>query len=1255
MDGVTIGVETLTDADGLYTLFIPAEQAGAQVQIVQHNLAGYLSISGYPGTTGGTYDLATDTTTFTFNTGEVYVDVNFGDVPLPGLAGWVYLDANKNATRDAGEDGFDQPDWWVKVYAEGATEAFAAYPVDPATGGWSGMPEGWPTYDNLYLILDNNEDLTDLTPQLPAEYYGTEAPEQIRGPLNLSTGEVPGDQNFGLWKYSVIRGRVLIDDGVGVGGIRGDGERNGDEVYLAGVTITLSDANGVIQTVQTDPTGMFRFETDVSGEVYITETNPPGYRSISVRLGTTGGTYDITTDTVTFTLVSGEDHVGIYFGDVLAQTLQGYVYHDTNHDATRQPTEVGTGLDGWYVKVYDIGATEALAAYPVDPATGYWSGPDVGANILLILDDNDDLTDILPSRPAGWIGTEAPDQIIGPLAPTPELGDQNFGLYHGTTLTGTIFVDDGAGGGSPGDGLPNGTEAPLANVVVRAYNTASSFNVQTTTDADGHYTIWIPASELGGVITIEEENPTGYLSISGHPGNTGGQYFIDADTIVFTHSSTEPYHSVNFGDVPLPTLQGYVYLDANQNATREATETGLGEDGWWVKVYSGTDTPEFIGAYPVDPTSGYWVADLDGWPTYADLYLILDDNDDSADLTPACPAGYYGTEAPDQIRGPLSLYGGGQPEDQNFGLWLMDTIRGVVFVDDGAGGGTAGDGLPNGSEQRLEGVTVTLADANGVLQTVLTDANGEFVFSTMATGQLTITQTNLPGYESVSGSPGTTGGTYDLATDTVTFTKTAGESYEQVYFGDLWTLGLGGYIYNDANHNADRDAGEVGLGLAGWYVKVIAQGGTEAVGAYPVDPATGMWWALLPAGTYTVILDDNADLTDLAPAKPAGWLGTEAPTQTISDVVLGDLPIVNLDMGLYHGLRLSGRVFEDNGVGTGGIANNGVQDGSELGLPLVRVHAHDGAGNVLASTRTDNLGDWELWVAAAEGLAVLYITETNLVGYISTGGAPGDTGGAYDRPSDTTSFAPGWGAAYSGVTFADVRSPTFVADGQQQGRPGSVVFYPHTFTTGTAGTVTFSVSKTDSPTNPVWPEVLLYLDVNGDGLLDGGDTLLTGPLEVAAGDEVPILAVVYLPIEVPTGASSLATVRADFDYTNAVPPLSWQGQVHDLTTVTDGAGMTLHKAADKELVAPGEIITYTLTYTNGSLVPIENLVLADKTPTYTTYVSAAYTTPLPASLTGCTMTMPAVGAPGEMTWTFTGTLEPGSSGSVTYQVRVDTD
>ena len=458
-------------------------------------------------------------------------------------------------------------------------------------------------------------------------------------------------------------------------------------------------------------------------------------------------------------------------------------------------------------------------------------------------------------------------------------------------------------------------------------------------------------------------------------------------------------------------------------------------------------------------------------------------------------------------------------------------------------------------------------------------------------------------------------------------------------------VSLFGTVYNDSNHNLQLDSNESGTGLT-LFAKLIVNGGSSATQAVAINTTTGIYnFSSVSAGTYTIILDDNSTLTDITPNIPVGWLGTEMPDFTRNNVLVSTVDLNNLNFGLFNGSKLSGTVFADTGI-TGGTANNGIKDGGELGIAAVTVKASTGA-TIHDTAITDGAGSYTLWIPAAATSPVL-ITETNLSGYLSTGGSTGNTAGTYTRTSDSTSFTFSAGNIYTNVNFGDVPVNTFAANGLQSGLPGSVVFYAHQFDAGSAGTVVFS-----SASAPDWPTIL-YRDLNCNGIIDATDTVLTSA-SVVAGGQICVINKVTIPTGTGLGLQANTTVQAVFTYINASPALSSTLSVIDTTTVgAVAAGLVLKKAVDKATALAGDTVTYTLTYQNNSNVPLASIVINDATPAYTTFLSATCVLPLPAAITACVaLPVPAVAGVGTIKWTLTGTLSPSATGQVSYSVKVD--
>ena len=459
---------------------------------------------------------------------------------------------------------------------------------------------------------------------------------------------------------------------------------------------------------------------------------------------------------------------------------------------------------------------------------------------------------------------------------------------------------------------------------------------------------------------------------------------------------------------------------------------------------------------------------------------------------------------------------------------------------------------------------------------------------------------------------------------------------------------LSGIVYSDLNHNLQRDSGEAGTGLV-LYAKLVAT--SSPVGptlqAVLVNSATGAYqFSSVSPGDYFIVIDDNATLADVTPTIPAGWLGTEMPSSVRVNLLVGATDLQNLNFGLFNGSTVSGSVFADTGI-VGGIANNGIRDGGESGIAGVPVKVSSSA-TTYDSTMTDGSGNYTLWIPAAATSPVV-IAETNLGGYLSTGGGAGTTAGTYTRTSDSTGFTFAAGLSYVNVNFADVPVNRLIANGQQTGSPGNALFYPHQFNAGTGGTVSVSVVSASG-----WP-VALYRDNNCNGVIDAGENVISATILLVAAEQICLINKVTIPAGTALGAQDAATLQASFAYTNATPGLVASLSVIDSTTVGVGsAGLVLTKTADKATALPGDTITYTVAYQNNGDTPIGTIVISDATPAFTTFVSAGCSLPLPAALTACSVsTQPAVGGQGGLQWTLTGSLNPASTGQVVFAVKVN--
>lgn len=153
--------------------------------------------------------------------------------------------------------------------------------------------------------------------------------------------------------------------------------------------------------------------------------------------------------------------------------------------------------------------------------------------------------------------------------------------------------------------------------------------------------------------------------------------------------------------------------------------------------------------------------------------------------------------------------------------------------------------------------------------------------------------------------------------------------------------------------------------------------------------------------------------------------------------------------------------------------------------------------------------------------------------------------------------------------------------------------------------------------------------------------------------QVPTLNAGACTISLPVTASAAGT------YTNTASGVSCAqtasaGAASNTASVTfNKLSLQLLKTANVVTAPPGSTVTYSLGYANPNTgMSLKNLVIADTTPQFTGFKSASCGA-LPASITSCTISAPAVGLPGVVTWTLGGNLDPGASGTLALSVTVN--
>ena len=468
-------------------------------------------------------------------------------------------------------------------------------------------------------------------------------------------------------------------------------------------------------------------------------------------------------------------------------------------------------------------------------------------------------------------------------------------------------------------------------------------------------------------------------------------------------------------------------------------------------------------------------------------------------------------------------------------------------------------------------------------------------------------------------------------------------------------VNLGGTVYADADHDGQRGASEAGTGVT-LYAKLVANAASSASQVVAVNTSTGAYqFTGVSSGTYSILLDTSNDPARVVPTIPPGWLGTQSASGVRSGVNVLSADIPNLDFGLWHGSRIDGTVFRDDGGAIGTGANDGALSSGESGVSNIRVRLTSGgcAGSSCDSALTDAAGRFSLWLPFAGAGANVKVTQVRPSGWLATGGGAGTTGGAYARTTDDMTFTAASGVAYGSLAFGDVPMNTWAPPGARVVAAGSVAAYAHRFTAGSAGSVRFRVQQTPNPAVAGW-SVQLVRDLDCSGTADAGEPVITpgALLALTAGQSMCVVARHQSPAAAPNGASEQASLTASFVYTGASPALTDSSSLGDATTVSATSGLVIQKSVDLGTAKPGDYLVYTISYSNPGSAALSSIVIRDATPPWTVFDSATCAT-LGPGLSGCAVSQqPAAGASGAVTWTLIGSLAPGGAGSVSYRVRV---
>ena len=300
--------------------------------------------------------------------------------------------------------------------------------------------------------------------------------------------------------------------------------------------------------------------------------------------------------------------------------------------------------------------------------------------------------------------------------------------------------------------------------------------------------------------------------------------------------------------------------------------------------------------------------------------------------------------------------------DVDFGFAPTATIGNTVWLDENA------NGMFDAGEEGIPNVTVLLrASDNSIVGTTTTDLNGGYIFNDLPIDNYTVEVSAglptglLPTFNEDSGT---------LLPDNTTSVNIANGEDEHLsaIFGynyvssmdvnnpDGMTTGaIGNRVWNDVNGDGVQDAGEAGISnvtvtlyndhnLDGVYDNAVGTTTTDASGFYIFDN--------IDPNAYVVEIDDSTLPANLA-TTPTGDPDKDADNISNPMIVApGDVVLLG-DFGYQptSGSTISDVVFVDANA-------DGIQGVDEPGIPGVTMQLTNNVGEIIATTTTDENGNY---------------------------------------------------------------------------------------------------------------------------------------------------------------------------------------------------------------------------------------------------------------------------------------------------------
>lgn len=826
--------------------------------------------------------------------GEAGIEYNFGEL-LPGsISGFLYFSRRGEVcspfTGDIHQSHFpDEPLAGVTVELRGSDGTFLTTVSDA---------RGFYQFQNL---PKGEYEITEITPQgvlkgkafvgtIDGRATGSAASENRLSQIRLAAGDDSVLNNFCNGRPATISGHVYHD-------AANNGVRDAGDATIAGADVMLRDAAGVeLRRTRTDGDGFYEFAGLNPGDYVIEETTPAPYLdgtdSAGNVFGETRGVAENPGDRIAgITLRQGELGVEYDFGELLGATISGFVHAETDGDCVRDPGE--NVLSGVTIRLIDAAGNEVAVTQTDVQGRYQFSGLRPGRYSTV---QEQPAEFYSGGQTAGSTGgdTAIENEIRAILVASGEDSiENNFCEHPYAQLSGVVYTE------RDGDCVREAGEPGIAGVRVDLFDADGRLVASTMTDQAGGYRF---EGLQHGRYLVREHQPGGFFHGGQRAGSAGGDASQPDSISAIEIGIGELLVDYNFCELEPAAIAGQVFVDANDDCVRQASERGVGG----VRIDLLDAGGRLVASTQTGAEGGYHFDGL-----RPGEYTVVEHQPQGLFHGGQFAGSAGGDDSVADTISAILVGAGAQLVNYDFCEHGPVSLQGQVFAD------INGDCHRQAGEQPLEGVKIDLVDSVGtVIASTTTDADGQYRFAGLAPGEYRVQEHQPTAYFQGGQVAGSAGGDASVADVISAIFLSGGVNAVGYDFCEVPGSSLEGRVWSETDLNGRHDAGDaplrgVAIDLLDANGSVVRQTTTDAVGRYRFEN--------LEPGRYTV--------REMGPAalfhggQRAGSAGGDATrADVIAEIDLAPaVQAVEYNFYEFPPATISGFVFQDGPS----IATNG--------------------------------------------------------------------------------------------------------------------------------------------------------------------------------------------------------------------------------------------------------------------------------------------------------------------------------------------